>query len=71
MRAAASSPAPDARLSIVEESRHVLLFRLVQGGWTTSRVYMIDVSDEGDEVIDVLNRALADLVQDQQRYPAV
>jgi hypothetical protein len=71
LRRALRKRAPDARLSVVEESRHVLMFRLVQGGWITARTYMLDVSDDGDDAIDVLTQALADLEVDQRRYPAV
>jgi hypothetical protein len=71
LRRALRNRAPDARVSVVEESRNMLMFRLVQGGWMTARVYIIDVSDDRNDVIDVLHRALADLAEDQRRYPAI
>ena len=63
--------APDARLLVIEQGTAHLWFKFVQGGWITSRAYMVDTGDDVDDVIDVVVRAIRDLAADQARYPAV
>ena len=56
---------------MIEQGTAHLWFKFVQGGWITSRAYMVDTGDDVDDVIDVVVRAIRDLAADQARYPAV
>jgi hypothetical protein len=61
----------DVRVAPVVTGIAHLEFRLCSGQWMTSKTYILDVGDGRDDVDATVTRALADLAEDQRRYPAI
>ena len=58
-------------IAVTDLTTATIEFRLALGAWITPTTYMLDTSDDAEEVTDAVERALTDLAEDRARFPVV